>query len=35
MAKVENCSLEDLGEYELPGEPMHVELYLQDLIKNA
>ena len=35
MAKVENCSLENLGKYGLPAEPMHVELYLQDLIKDA
>ena len=35
MAKVENCSLEKLGKYELPMEPVHVELCLQDLIKHA
>ena len=35
MAKVENYSLEKLGKYELPAEPMHVELYIQDLIKDA
>ena len=33
--KGKNCSLEKLGKYELPTEQMHVELYLQDLIKDA